>query len=87
MSTAPASSSVPWRRLYAQARMETDMSKLAELVESVGAAMFARYPELTTSSDHEAERAELRSAAKTLLRIKTDTLGWPSVPELDLNRD
>jgi hypothetical protein len=87
MTTPPPPNHVSWRTLYARVRMETDKSQLAGLIHSVEAAMFARYSELTSSSDHEAERSEMKSASKNLLRIKTETLGWPGVPELDLNRD
>ncbi|MGA8035168.1 MAG: hypothetical protein WA823_01185 [Candidatus Acidiferrales bacterium] len=87
MATPPAPNHVSWRNLYARVRMETDHSKLAELIQSVEAAMFARYPELTASSDHETERSEMQSASHNLLRIKTETLGWPGMPELDVNRD
>jgi hypothetical protein len=64
MTTPPPPNHVSWRSLYARVRMETDKSQLAGLIHSVEAAMFARYSELTSSSDHEAERSEMKSASK-----------------------
>ena len=68
-----------WQELYAAAAVETDREKLSELVNFVEEALMLRSQELAGTSDHQDERSQMNAAARKLLRIKTEKLGWPKI--------
>jgi hypothetical protein len=68
-----------WKELYERALGETDKQKLGELVLSAEAAIYRRYQDLQSSSNHHEERRTLKEAADRLLKVKVDELGWPPV--------
>ncbi len=70
-----------WKETYQKTQRENDRTKLSDLVVATEAAMFTRLQELSNSTGHHNERRELEAATRSLLRIKTDKLGWPPVNE------
>ncbi|MGC2769470.1 MAG: hypothetical protein WB607_28490 [Candidatus Acidiferrum sp.] len=66
-----------WKVPFESMLTETDETKLTELVHATEAAMFRRWQELASSSDHHEERSEMDVASAALLSIKTHKLGWP----------
>lgn len=72
------SNSSSWRQPYLEALKETNKEKLNELAYSVEGAIFFRRQELAGSVDHQEEWDEMNSALATLLKIRTEKLGWPS---------
>jgi hypothetical protein len=73
----------PWFHVFQQAREETNLSRLHTLVNEAEFAIFTRMQELSSrdSSDAAAqtETQEISAAITELLRLKIDTLHWPSV--------
>ena len=70
-----------WRETYQKTQRENDQTRLSDLVAATEAAMFIRLQELSNSAGHHNERRELEAATRSLLRVKTDKLGWPPVNE------
>jgi hypothetical protein len=70
-----------WKETYQKTQRENDKTKLSDLVVATETAMFTRLQELSNSPGHHNERRELEAATRSLLRIKTDRLGWPPVNE------
>ncbi len=69
-----------WEESYQQsALIEHDRSKLTELVAAVETAIVHRRKELTGSVADVKEAADMVLAAEAILKIKTETLGLPSV--------
>ena len=66
-----------WKELLNASLRETDVTRLKHAVEALESAMFTRCLELEPSSDGEAERSEIRQAAKSLLQLKVENLGFP----------
>jgi hypothetical protein len=67
-----------WQGPYREALQETNEHKLVKLVGKVEDAIFQRLQELAVSGD--AEKRAIQAACDDLLRIKTERLGWPSLP-------
>ena len=68
-----------WKELYLQALLESDTEKLTELVQATELAMADRAQELSGSEANK-ERGDMAVAKASLLSIKANKLGWPSVP-------
>jgi len=64
-----------WQHLYQQTCSETNSDKLPDLVSRLEDAILLRQIELTTSPDHHEERAAMKLASISVLRIKTQELG------------
>jgi hypothetical protein len=79
MATAKAPTRGSWKVLYQVALIENDRSKLTELVAAIETAIVHRRKELTGSVADVSESADMVLAAEAILKIKTETLGWPSV--------
>jgi hypothetical protein len=69
-----------WKERFLHTLLESDTEKLTELVQATEQALALRAQELLNSSNHHEERGEMNIAKSTLLAIKTQKLGWPSVP-------
>jgi hypothetical protein len=69
----------PWEEPLLEAQSETDLKKLAEKVEAAETAIFLRLSELSNSHGGEQELEALQRAARELLTIKNEKLGWPRV--------
>src|ERR1700722_11085370 len=79
MATAKAPTRGSWKELYQEALIENDRSKLTELVAGNESAIVPRRKELTGSVADVSESADMVLSAEAILKIKTETLGWPSV--------
>jgi hypothetical protein len=66
-----------WRDTYRRALNEQNPAKLANVVIEAETAIFMRFQELAGSPDHHAERVEMQTAARDLLAIKIQKLGYP----------
>jgi len=91
MSAAIAPKFSSWEELFKSTLIETDLEKLTVLAGATEAAIVRRRRELANIQGNDQERAAMVAAAKEVLRIKTDKLGWPSVksaaignPQLDV---
>jgi hypothetical protein len=78
MSAAIAPKFSSWEELFKSTLIETDLEKLTVLAGATEAAIVRRRRELAIQGSDQ-ERAAMVAAAKEVLRIKTDKLGWPSV--------
>ena len=65
-----------WKDLYLQTLLESDEEKLAELVHATEQAIVLRAISVSASQD---ERSDMAVATASLLAIKVNKLGWPSV--------
>jgi hypothetical protein len=76
-----------WSAVSQKAELETDPSKLQDLVIEAENIMFERSIELTDGggggADAEEELRSLRAAVSELLKIKTDRLKWPTFGPTD----
>ena len=77
------SSQSRWKELCLEALLESDEKRLAELVQATEVAIGDRARHLSSSSDHQKERAEVSVANAALLSIKTHKLRWPPVAAND----
>ncbi len=68
-----------WVELYQAAQVEHDRRKLTELVAAVETAIVRRRKTLSSCAADEREAAEMVLAAEGILKIKSDSLGWPPV--------
>lgn len=68
-----------WKELYLRVLLESDPTRLTELVLAAEQAIALRAQELFNSSDHHEEHGEMSIAKASLLSIKTHKLGWPAV--------
>jgi hypothetical protein len=68
-----------WRDTYRRALNEQNLTKLANVVIAAETAIFMRFQELAGNPDHHAERVEMQTAAKGLLAIKIQKLGYPDI--------
>ena len=68
-----------WQELYQKMVTESDTEKLTELVLAVEQAMFYRAQELNGTEAGAKERAAMDQAARRMLTIKTEKLGWPGL--------
>ena len=59
-----------WQGEFEDAIIAIDREKLAEKIQTFEAAVFARLQELTSSSDHDAERTAITEAAFTIRLLK-----------------
>jgi hypothetical protein len=66
-----------WQEPLHQAQIETDPQRIQEKVSQAETAIYARLQELALSGDGRVEAEAISSAARELLRIKTDKLKWP----------
>ncbi len=71
-----------WQELYQQTLTVSDRQKLTELVLAVEQAIFFRAQELDRTEAGAKERAAMDQAARKLLAIKTEKLGWPGLNEV-----
>jgi hypothetical protein len=76
-------SKAAWQQLYESAALESDPKKLSELVLAVEDALLLRQKELAGAPDRQGELLQVKAAARKLLLIKTERLGWP---EINLDR-
>jgi len=67
-----------WEKLVHDAEIEPDVTKLEDKIRTAEDALFFRALDLRVSDDGTRERALLRKAADTLLKLKIEKLGWPS---------
>jgi hypothetical protein len=68
-----------WQELYQKMVTESDAQKLTELVLAVEQAIFYRAQELNGTEAGAKERAAMDQAARKMLAIKTEKLGWPGL--------
>jgi hypothetical protein len=72
-----------WKHLFLEAVLESlsepDKKRLTELLNATEQAITRRTQELLRSSDHHEEHGEMDIALVSVLSIKTDKLGWPTV--------
>ena len=66
-----------WQVLYRAALNETDKKKLTDLILAAEEAIFLRAQELTSAVADNEERTTMAEAARNLLTIKSEKLGWP----------
>jgi hypothetical protein len=69
-----------WRGALMQARQETNQQTLLELVSEAELAIYRRLQQLVGSPYGYREKQDLQAACDELLRIRTERLGWPSLP-------
>jgi len=67
-----------WRDFYKTAVLETNPKLIERWIGEAEAAIFLRQQELAPLSDGAVERQEMAEAAKVLLRLKIEKLGWPN---------
>ena len=68
-----------WQALYQEMLTESDTQKLTKLVLAVEQAIFFRAQELNGAEAGAKERAAMDQAARKMLTIKTEKLGWPGL--------
>lgn len=68
-----------WQKLYQEMLTESDTQKLTELVLAVEQAIFFRAQQLNGTGAGAKERAAMDQAARKMLTIKTEKLGWPGL--------
>ena len=68
-----------WLELYQEMLTESDTRKLTELVLAVEQAIFFRAQQLNGTGAGTTERAAMDQAARRMLTIKTEKLGWPGL--------
>ena len=68
-----------WQKLYQEMLTESDTQKLTELVLAVEQAIFFRAQQLNGTGAGTKERAAMDQAARRMLTIKTEKLGWPGL--------
>jgi hypothetical protein len=56
-----------------------DKDELAKLVSKAEVEISTRFAELGHTIEAQEERTELSDATQTLLKVRTDLLGWPSI--------
>ena len=66
-----------WQRLYESCVFERNLERLNKLVFQAEDAIYLRSRELSNESNISAEVQALSRAAKGLLEIKINKLGWP----------
>jgi hypothetical protein len=85
MSPASVPLRSSWEELYQAALAEIDREKLTGLVGAVESAIVRRRQQLiateTDVEESENECAAMIVAAQAILKIKTERLGWPSIPQ------
>jgi hypothetical protein len=69
-----------WQELYAGVMQERNEDRLLVRMGEAEHAIFQRLQVLAVSPDGDAEKRDLQAACDDLLRIKTERLGWPSLP-------
>ena len=67
-----------WRKLYKSCACETNLAKLSKLVFETEDAIFPRSRELSKESHIGDEVRALSQAARVLVDIKIEKLGWPA---------
>jgi hypothetical protein len=78
MSDNSQSSKPSWRSICWTAERAEGVEQVTQSVIDAEAAIFVRWQELAAQSGDAQECADLRQAAKVLLKIKQDKLGWPT---------
>jgi hypothetical protein len=72
-------SKASWQQLYESAAHESDPPKLTELIVAVEDALLRRQKELAGSPHEQGELLQVKAAARKLLLIKSERLGWPTI--------
>ena len=67
-----------WQKLLESCVSETNPAKLERLVFDTEDAIYLRFRELSTESDISEEYLALKQAARKLLVLKIEKLGWPN---------
>jgi hypothetical protein len=67
-----------WKAAYLQAAYETDGEKMAARIAAARQAITKRLGALEGSSDHHAERRQIKAAMDALMGIEGDALEWDS---------
>ena len=70
----------PWEGPLRQAREETNHKTLLELLSEAELAIYRRLQEIAGTPYGYQEKQALQAACDELLRIRTERLGWPSLP-------
>jgi hypothetical protein len=66
-----------WQNEYPAALLELDPLKLPVLVEAAETAIYKRLQQISTNSEHSAERQAIENALKRLRVLKREALGFP----------
>ena len=69
-----------WELPLRQARQETNQHKLLNLISEAEMAIFHRFQELPENADDLEESRAMLAACHELLKLKAESLGWPSLP-------
>jgi hypothetical protein len=67
-----------WKNLLEKVQRESDKDQILAGVYAAEEALTLWRQQLGNSAGHEEERLELQKATQTLLRLKTEKLGWPN---------
>jgi hypothetical protein len=71
-----------WQKPLEEALLETDPDRLTASVCAAEEALLLRSHELIDAPDDGKERQAIKAATEELLRIKTERLGWPPIPDV-----
>ena len=75
---ATVRANMEWREFYQAAKVETNPKFLAHLLDETEGAMWKRLQNLDRAKpDEHTERCEIEVAYVTILKIRTEKLGWP----------
>jgi hypothetical protein len=74
--TKPPKDTEMWKAAYLQAAYETDGDKMAARVATARRAITSRLGALEGSSDHHAERRQIKAAMGALMGIEGEALDW-----------
>jgi hypothetical protein len=66
-----------WKELYDRAALETDQTRLLQLIQETEAAILERTKTLPKGPDGDGERVAMAEACLGLLALKNERLGWP----------
>ena len=78
-------SKATWQQLYEAAVLETDSEKLPGLIAALEDALVLRQQQLAEASDAHEELSAMKAAARRLLFLKTERLGWPDIDQTGSN--
>lgn len=67
-----------WKLLYAAAVLESNRVELERRARQCKNAILNRLEQLGDNPNYPAERLEIATACAALLKLETDTLGWPA---------
>jgi len=66
-----------WRHLLKEMLAETDLVALRQKADDLETALYFHGQELRSNPEADAERKALADASQTLLKIRTEKLGYP----------